>query len=104
MLHLPKHYNIGSLGFRRVKVLNSPTCWGCGAKNPNKFGTPMRHPCKLPETHNIDCSTYKVRHLILRYLLNNSTLAIFRIIVNFCPFCSSQMPYIVVLSQLSYCI
>ena len=50
-------YSFGSLGFRRVKVLDSPTCWGCGAKNPNKshpkwgkFGNPIRHPCKLPKT------------------------------------------------------
>jgi hypothetical protein len=27
---------------------------GCdGAKNPNKFGTPIRHPHKLPKTHNV---------------------------------------------------
>ena len=33
-----------------VRVLDSPTCWGCGAKNPNKFGTPICHPRKLPKT------------------------------------------------------
>jgi hypothetical protein len=40
----------GSLGFRRVEVLESLTCWGFGVMNPNKFGNPMCPPCKLPET------------------------------------------------------
>jgi hypothetical protein len=31
-------------------VLESPTRWGGGTANPNKFGTPVRHPRKLPET------------------------------------------------------
>jgi len=39
----------GSLGFRVVMVLDSSTCWGCHAKNPNKFRTPIRYPCELPE-------------------------------------------------------
>ncbi len=52
----------GSLGFRRVKMLDSPTCWGRGAKNPNKshpkwgkshpkwgkFGTPDMSPLQTP--------------------------------------------------------
>jgi L-threonylcarbamoyladenylate synthase len=42
---------LGSLGFRRVEVLESPTCWGRGVMNPNKFGSPMCPPCKPPETH-----------------------------------------------------
>jgi len=37
---------------RVVRVLDSPTCWVCGAKNPNKFGSPMCPPCKPPETLN----------------------------------------------------
>jgi hypothetical protein len=45
-------HHAGSLGFRMVRVLDSPTCWGCGAKNPNKLGSPIRPPCKLPETHH----------------------------------------------------
>ena len=40
----------GSLEVRMVKVLDSPTCWGYHAGNPNKFGNPIRPPCKLPET------------------------------------------------------
>jgi hypothetical protein len=53
---------VGSLGFRMVRVMDSPTCWGCGAKNPNKFGSPIRPPCKLPETRileagrNVQCN------------------------------------------------
>ena len=43
----------GSLGFRRVTVSESPTCWGRGATNPNKLGTPVRYPRQLPKTHNI---------------------------------------------------
>ena len=46
----------GSLGFRRIEVLESPgnrrlhLVWGFGVMNPNKFGNPMCPPCKLPET------------------------------------------------------
>ena len=54
---LAKHYNefgikrirsktctelVGSLGFRRVTVLESPTRWGCSAANPNHLGPPAR--------------------------------------------------------------
>jgi hypothetical protein len=45
-------HSSGSLGFRVVGVLDSPTCWGRSAKNPNKFGTPIRHPRKIPKTHS----------------------------------------------------
>jgi hypothetical protein len=37
----------GFSGFRAVRVLDSPTCWGYGAGNPNKFGTLVRHPRRL---------------------------------------------------------
>ncbi len=43
-------FDEGSLEFRMVRVLDSPTCWGYGVKNPNKFGSPIRQPCKVPET------------------------------------------------------
>jgi ubiquinone/menaquinone biosynthesis C-methylase UbiE len=41
---------LGSTGFRVVRTLQSPTCWGDGATNPNKIGTPMRPPRRLLET------------------------------------------------------
>jgi len=41
---------VGSLRFRGVRALESPTCWGYGVKNPNKFGTPIRYPRKPPKT------------------------------------------------------
>ena len=41
---------LGSLGFRVVRVLDSPTCWGCGTKNPKKFASLICHPRKLPKT------------------------------------------------------
>ena len=41
---------MGSLGFRRVTVLESPTCWGVPRHTPNKLETPARYPCQLPKT------------------------------------------------------
>ena len=41
----------GSLGFRIVRMSDSPTCWGRYAKNPNKFGIPLYPLCKLAETY-----------------------------------------------------
>ena len=40
----------GSLGFRGVRVLDSPTCWGRGAKTPNKLASPAHQPREIPET------------------------------------------------------
>ena len=39
----------GSRGFRVVRVLDSLTCWGHGAKTPNKLGNPTRQPHEIPE-------------------------------------------------------
>ena len=36
----------GSLGLCVVRALESPTCWGIHAQNPNKFGPPTRYPAK----------------------------------------------------------
>ncbi|MBC8248978.1 MAG: glycosyltransferase family 39 protein, partial [Anaerolineales bacterium] len=36
--------HLRSLGFLGITVSESPTCWGHGAMNPNKFGAPMCHP------------------------------------------------------------
>jgi len=44
-------HKLGSLVVRVVRASDSPTCWGRHAKNPNKFGTLIRHPRKLPNTH-----------------------------------------------------
>ena len=45
--------HLGSLGFRRVIVLESPTCWGCGVATPNKLGTPARYPRQFPKTRHL---------------------------------------------------
>jgi len=57
--------NSGSLGFRRVTVSESPTCWGEGAATPNKLGTPACYPRQLPKT----------RYLLSPKDLFNATIA-----------------------------
>ena len=53
---------MGSLGFRRGTVSESPTCWGDGAANPNKLGTPARYPHQFPKTQLMeDTYTYIAR-------------------------------------------
>lgn len=53
----------GSLGFRRVTVLESPTCWGLPRHTPNKLGTPARYPRQLPKTQ-IRKSTWRKAHYL----------------------------------------
>ena len=46
-------HEVGYLGFRRVYVLESPTCWGRHERISNKFGNPMCPSCKYLETHEV---------------------------------------------------
>ncbi len=44
---------VGALGIRKVIVSESPTCWGCAAKNPNKLWTPAGYSRQLPKTQPV---------------------------------------------------
>jgi len=51
-----------------VKVLESPTCWGYHARNPNKFGNPVRH---YTNSQRPDFLQYTRPHTkVKKYLLN----------------------------------
>jgi NitT/TauT family transport system ATP-binding protein len=45
--------SVGALGFREVRVSDSPTCWGRVATNPNKLGTPAHYSRQLPKTQPV---------------------------------------------------
>ena len=57
-----------------IRVLDSPTCWGCATKNPNKFGTPIYYPRKLPETRLLKVSATSFAEGLLTEAVNDSHL------------------------------
>jgi hypothetical protein len=49
-------------------VSESPTCWGHGATNANKLGTPVCYPRQLPKTQKEKGNWYE--HAEQRYLVS----------------------------------